>query len=663
MGKGSGSGRGAQVVNPALEAKGLRHTAPDSTDAVHSGHYLIRIPVPRGLRNVGNTCYANAVLQCLLSTALRYALLHPCTVPVIRRYSSNPIPLTLASASLDSTDEESREQTAFSRERRRKETEDTRMLENCRWLTRELTNLTRDYTAEDPAMFRKSDQSNNASWGWLGTSLINEECTLSVVDPGSITLQPNRLSKCLRPYQQEDAHEFLRALLGTLVMNGHNKKMSSLFDGLLESAVTCQTCFHSSLTRDRYMDLSLDICGKDTSTLPAALAEFTKTEVLDGENLVQCQKCAAKRQVTKGLRLATAPSILVCHLKRFAFDEYGRTVRLHKHVAFPLKLEIGDYMSRVNKSTPPPYEVVGVVVHQGATCDSGHYLAYVKCQDDWYKCNDSEVTKVDVETVLNQRAYILIYEVAGMRDKDGDLQQRLIGIHKAAMDSSRQVQKEDDFSTSYSRASDGSRFRQADPSLFSFQNLLCGAAYGGDWHDIILRDFCFDMCHRTPKPTRSKRSRTRTKASSRRRPHDTDSISRRPHETDSVSHNNLDDLTLGDSTVESSDTSKLHPMRKSSSSGNLKDYEKPGSWQSLRSQIATSAPRARPRTHSYSSSDPGVNDSVIEPPTTRKATSERPLSTSNQRWASMRAGELPPLPVVDPQRRTLSATSREKLTV
>lgn len=656
MGKGSGSGRGAQVVQHSSEANELRHSIPDPTDAVH----VIRSPLPRGLRNVGNTCYANAVLQCLLSTALRYALLHPSTVPVIRRYSSNPIPLHPGSASVDSIDDETREQTASSRERRRKETEDTRMLENCRWLTRELTSLTRDYTAEDISFSRKSDPS---SWAWLGSSLINDESTLSVVDPGSITLQPDRLSKCLRPYQQEDAHEFLRALLGTLVMHGHNKKMSSLFDGLLESAVTCQTCFHSSLTRDRYMDLSLDICGKDTLTLPNALAEFTKTEFLDSENLVHCQKCAAKRQVTKGLRLATAPSILVCHLKRFAFDAYGRMIRLHKHVEFPMHLEIGDYMSRVNKSTPPPYELVGVVVHQGVTCDSGHYLAYVKCHEDWYKCNDSEVTKVDVDTVLNQRAYILIYEVAGMRDKDGDLQQRLLGIHKAAMDSSRQLQKEDDFSTSYSRASDASRFRTSDPNLFSFQNFLCGAAYGGDWHDIILRDFCFDMCHRTPKPNRSKRSRNRMKASSRRRPHDTDSISRRPHETDSVSQQHVDDLTLGDSTVESSDTSKLHPMRKSSSSGNLKDLEKPGSWQIVRSQIATSAPRARPRTHSYSSSDPGVNEPLETPTIMRKPVSERPLSTSNQRWASMRAGELPPLPGIDPHRRVLSANSREKLTV
>ena len=61
---------------------------------------------PKGLTNVGNTCYANAALQCLLSTALTSALLDPKTVPVLRRYSSNPNLLAMGSGSVDSSDED-----------------------------------------------------------------------------------------------------------------------------------------------------------------------------------------------------------------------------------------------------------------------------------------------------------------------------------------------------------------------------------------------------------------------------------------------------------------------------------------------------------------------------------------------------------------------------
>lgn len=163
------------------------------------------------------------------------------------------------------------------------------------------------------------------------------------------------------------------------------------------------------------MDLSVDINDVEISTLDDALFEFTKDELLTEDNCVFCQRCRKKQPVTKGLRLATAPSVLVIHLKRFAFNDYGRLVRLHKRIQFPQKLEIGDYMSNLNKARPPPYSLVGVLVHQGQTCASGHYLSFVKKNGEWFKCNDSEVSVVDESTVMMQQAYILMYEVSGMR--------------------------------------------------------------------------------------------------------------------------------------------------------------------------------------------------------------------------------------------------------
>jgi len=167
------------------------------------------------------------------------------------------------------------------------------------------------------------------------------------------------------------------------------------------------------------MDLSLDIQGSDVQDLVGALRRFTKTELLDSANKVICSRCDTKQIVSKGLRLATAPSILVCHLKRFAFDIYGRSIRLAKKVSYPLRLEIGDFMSRANQGRPAPYELVGVVVHAGKSCNWGHYYSYVKSGDHWYKANDEVVTKVDVDVVLNQQAYILIYEIEGMRASHG----------------------------------------------------------------------------------------------------------------------------------------------------------------------------------------------------------------------------------------------------
>lgn len=408
------------------------------------------VEYPKGFVNVGNTCYANATLQCLLSTALSDALLDPNTLPLFRKYSSNPNILAMGSGSVSSEDgisvgtskskkrigpggnEHSYEGIQLDIMAMGSESLDSEdglgvitlknkngicpegneksfegLHDNCEWLMEELTSITEDYLGRH--------QFVRPSPGW--SLYQSDPIEKNAVNPGNITRFPDRLSSCLRPYKQEDAHEFLRGLLSTLMKHGKNRQLSSLFDGLLESAVTCGNCGKVSMTRDRYMDLSLDIQHPRIQTLEQALLNYTSSEVLSGENSVYCRKCKTKQMATKGLRLATAPSILVCHLKQYTFDAYGRLTRLHKKIRFPMQLEIGDYMSHLNNARPPTYGLRGMLVHRGHTCASGHYVAFVLRKGEWFECNDSVVTKVDQEVVLSQRGYILIYEVAEMREQ------------------------------------------------------------------------------------------------------------------------------------------------------------------------------------------------------------------------------------------------------
>ena len=73
-------------------------------------------------------------------------------------------------------------------------------------------------------------------------------------------------------------------------MHCQNRKLSALFDGLLESAVTCQHFGHASLTQDRYMDISLEIQGNSIHDLEGAFKRFTTTEHLSPDNMVVCEK-------------------------------------------------------------------------------------------------------------------------------------------------------------------------------------------------------------------------------------------------------------------------------------------------------------------------------------------------------------------------------------
>lgn len=486
----------------------------------------IYLPPPPGLKNVGNTCYANAALQCLLSTALPHALLDERNAHIIRRHSFNRRLLVhgSGSGSMDSADTNSGDGNSvlgsclsgmsgiyedhdeddailarvmgeespggdglselisspsrgtkgrrkrLGRIANKKMNDDDATVESCStlhsdmyhvmstrqkqvvdergesdadllcaWLTQELTQITREYTTPPKGfkaekryqMMKSGARGGGVSGGVRGsvspTNFIgslfsgggapnSHRQKSRVVDPGSITRHVHKISPCLRPYQQEDAHEFFRSLLSCLSLHGQNARLSSLFDGLLESSVTCQVCSKTSLTRDRYMDLSLDISDGDITNINEAFEKFTEEETLCHDNMVTCSRCKEKRVVTKGLKLATAPTMLVINFKRFAYDRYGRMSRLSKQVHFPLRLDIGGFMSRANRGKPPPYTLVAVLVHRGRSCDCGHYFAYVRKGSDWYLANDAEVTKVDVDEVLRAQAYVLVYEVAGMKE-------------------------------------------------------------------------------------------------------------------------------------------------------------------------------------------------------------------------------------------------------
>lgn len=438
------------------------------------------LPPPPGLKNVGNTCYANAALQCLLSTALPHALLDERNAQIIRKHSFNRKLLVYGSGSVDSEDtnrdddadsaygscltgmttiyDEEDEQALsraledgfrgshapkFARKKKwgRRSRDDASAFSQSTvhsemyqvvdkqhddrsqqgdelsiWLTQELTQMTIDYTKPTRKSAKASQMGFfSSTFGYGGSN--NRPTSNRVVDPGSITRKVHIISPTLRPYQQEDAHEFFRTLMSALTMHGRNPRLSSLFDGLLESSVTCQTCKKVSLTRDRYMDLSLDIHNHSINTLSDALENFTMDETLDSDNKVTCTRCKAKRVVTKGLRLATAPTMLVINYKRFSYDLYGRASRISKNVSFPLRLVIKDFMSKANRGRPPPYSLVAVLVHKGRSCDRGHYIAYVRKGQDWYLANDEAVTKVDVSEVLSAQAYVLVYEVEGMKEK------------------------------------------------------------------------------------------------------------------------------------------------------------------------------------------------------------------------------------------------------
>ncbi|KAF8081982.1 hypothetical protein N665_0854s0019 [Sinapis alba] len=193
------------------------------------------------------------------------------------------------------------------------------------------------------------------------------------------------------------------------------------FGGYLHSKIKCMKCLHKSERSELMMDLTVEI-GGDIGSLEEALAQFTAYEVLDGENRYLCDRCKSYQKAKKKLMILEGPNILTVVLKRFQSDNFGK---LSKPIHFPELLDISPYMCNPNHGDHhrPVYSLYAVVVHLDATSFSGHYVCYIKnFHGDWFKIDDSNVFPVPLETVLLEGAYMLLYARDSPRavSKNGD---------------------------------------------------------------------------------------------------------------------------------------------------------------------------------------------------------------------------------------------------
>ncbi|KAI9165768.1 hypothetical protein LWI28_020069 [Acer negundo] len=302
---------------------------------------------PFGLTNCGNSCYANAVLQCLAFT-------RPLTSYLVQGLHS-------------------------------------RICQKKGWC----------FICEFERLILKAREGN------------------SPLSPISILSKIQKIGSHLGHGREEDAHEFLRCAVDTMqsvclkeagaagLLAEHTTLVGLTFGGYLRSKIKCLKCHGKSEQYERMMDLTVEIDG-DIGTLEDALAQFTTSETLVGENKYYCSRCKSYEKAKKKLSILEEPNILTIVLKRFQSGNFGK---LSKSVRFPEVLNMAPYMSGSNDKSAV-YSLYAVVVHLDVmdAAFSGHYVCYVKnSHGQWFRIDDSTVMPVELETVLLEEAYMLLY--------------------------------------------------------------------------------------------------------------------------------------------------------------------------------------------------------------------------------------------------------------
>ncbi|EEY60355.1 ubiquitin-specific protease, putative [Phytophthora infestans T30-4] len=243
-----------------------------------------------------------------------------------------------------------------------------------------------------------------------------------VLQPKELVMNVRHISKSFRIGRQEDSHEFFRLLLDSMqrscLRKAHIKSESHsaasttfvyrMFGGKLKNHLKCAKCGFVSERFDDFLDLSLEI-SNGVHSVKGALRHFTAIEKLDERNAWKCSSCGKPSRAEKGLSIAECPNVLMIQLKRFDLM-FGK---IKRHIEFPRSLDIASGMSKNcedRRRGRTKYELHAVLVHAGFSTDCGHYYAFVKgSSGQWYEMNDDSVRWVSLDTVLQQKAYMLFY--------------------------------------------------------------------------------------------------------------------------------------------------------------------------------------------------------------------------------------------------------------
>ncbi|KAH8314999.1 ubiquitin carboxyl-terminal hydrolase 8 isoform X1 [Drosophila kikkawai] len=324
-----------------------------------------------GLKNLGNTCYMNSILQCLSNTV---QLTEYCISDKYKDYISRSNSRT-----------------------------NGHVIEEVAALIKELWNgqykcvASRDLryiVGQYQQIFRGFDQQDSHEFLTILMDWLHSD------------LQTLRVAR-----QRETMSASEKAWLE--FTKAKESMILHLFYGQMKSTVKCVACHKESATYECFSNLSLELPpNSNVCQLSQCMDMYFSGERIHGWN---CPNCKTKRDAIKKLDISKLPPVLVVHLKRFYADPSNSCAYIKKqnYLRFPLEnLEMNPYIARAESraGTPKTYQLYAVSNHYGSM-EGGHYTAFCKSANygKWFKFDDQIVTTLDTSNVVSSAAYILFY--------------------------------------------------------------------------------------------------------------------------------------------------------------------------------------------------------------------------------------------------------------
>ena len=317
--------------------------------------------IPKGLNNIGATCYMNSVLQSLYHIIdLSNGLLDLYNKDILNDEILKKMPMT-HSFLLVVYNLSFRKIKSFS-------PEDFKII------------------ISKNESFRKFEANDSKTLTLYVLDTLNKE-----LNDNKIQTKNDKVINPLRNYDVNDAKDIVK-----LFNENYNTLIGDLFNGLKCTDYICDTC--SNIVKN-YQIFNIISCSIEKTFLDKygenqKLEKGKKVDILDcfkldekpnlfvGNNQIYCGKCNTSRDGKSINKICISPKIMIIFLDR------GLNNRFMCDVDFPEELDINNYLeTKGNK-----YKLIGVIEHLGQSGETGHFIANCKhFNGEWYIFSDSTI--------------------------------------------------------------------------------------------------------------------------------------------------------------------------------------------------------------------------------------------------------------------------------
>ena len=181
-----------------------------------------------------------------------------------------------------------------------------------------------------------------------------------------------------------------------------------LFYGIQATETLCNNCNKKGYVFEYFNILTLPIQSKNSKyiNLNDMLDDYTAEKNLEsnGKSKNFCLNCNNFYDAFSKIEFYDLPEIL------FIYPGRKKTgIKYDIRIDFKEQLEIK--LSENKNNEIITYKLIGIIYHLGGVGYSGHNIAYCKRKDIWYEFNDNIVSKIyDIKDISGKGILLFIYE-------------------------------------------------------------------------------------------------------------------------------------------------------------------------------------------------------------------------------------------------------------